>query len=258
MKHPEHYLCAMVTKALRQNWLIRKYSYSTRPRPDNGFLLLLKGTMEYRTEGKTILLKPGNLIFLPIGSKYEVKIRTEEHPVEDLLINFDLPLGDTPLPKTPTVLLEHCPEKITAVAERMVKEYDEGSTLLIQSDFYLLCHQIRTIKSGADKDNETIRTAKHLLSSDKTLPMDEIAARLLISPSGLRKKFKDATGISPTEFRIRKKIERAKTLLQATDLPVETVAAQCNFYDTAYFCKIFKKYTALTPNEYRESGELYL
>ena len=63
--------------------------------------------------------------------------------------------------------------------------------------------------------------------------------------------FRQHTGIPPNEWLIRRRIERARTLLSTTDATVTSVAKQVGFPDIAYFCRIFKRYTGHTPNGFR-------
>ena len=86
-----------------------------------------------------------------------------------------------------------------------------------------------------------INDAKKLLTDSKNYSIEEIAQLLMISNSGLRRKFKEWEGVSLIEFRLQKKLEEAKLLLSSTDLPLKEIAQICNFYDTAYFYKIFHK-----------------
>ena len=38
--------------------------------------------------------------------------------------------------------------------------------------------------------------------------------------------------------------------IQSTDIPVTEVAYRCDFNDSAYFVKVFKKYKSITPKKY--------
>jgi AraC-like DNA-binding protein len=47
------------------------------------------------------------------------------------------------------------------------------------------------------------------------------------------------------------KLERARMLLSVGDMTVQQVASELGFYDTAYFCRVFKKAFGITPTQYR-------
>ncbi|RJW55721.1 helix-turn-helix domain-containing protein, partial [Lachnospiraceae bacterium OM02-3] len=47
------------------------------------------------------------------------------------------------------------------------------------------------------------------------------------------------------------RMEAAKSTLRNTDIPASEIAALVGYEDPRYFYKVFKKYTGLTPTEYR-------
>ena len=63
-------------------------------------------------------------------------------------------------------------------------------------------------------------------------------------------------GVTPVNFIIRRKIEKAQLLLIAGELPVKEIAYLVGFEDFSYFSRVFKKTTGLTPNEYRKGSKV--
>lgn len=53
--------------------------------------------------------------------------------------------------------------------------------------------------------------------------------------------FKQVTGASPVQFILNIRIDRAKELLDFTDMPVSEIAEVCGFCDQNYFARTFKK-----------------
>lgn len=51
------------------------------------------------------------------------------------------------------------------------------------------------------------------------------------------------------------RVDRAKTLLVETDLPITSIAAECGFQDPAKFCGFFKRETGQTPTEHRLAAQ---
>ena len=74
-----------------------------------------------------------------------------------------------------------------------------------------------------------------------------------LSRSCLMEKFKRHTGMSPIDYLIRERIEKAKTYLIYSSRRVKEIAALCGFHSEYYFNKTFKKRTRLTPGQYRKS-----
>ena len=84
------------------------------------------------------------------------------------------------------------------------------------------------------------------------ISIKNIAEKLFISKAYLSEKFKQATGQTLIKYITIAKMERAKFLLQSTDLKNYEIAQRLGYEDPEYFSKSFKKYTGLTPNAFRK------
>ncbi len=104
-----------------------------------------------------------------------------------------------------------------------------------------------------DRAKQLVSQAKdHIrknLSSD--LSVADVAQSLYISPSYLARLFKRTAGESCVDFIVRMRMEKACTLLKGTTLPVGRVAEMTGYRDPNYFSLAFKKYTGMSPNDYR-------
>ena len=63
--------------------------------------------------------------------------------------------------------------------------------------------------------------------------------------------FKNKTGKSIGDYINYYRIDKAKVLLKDSDLTIEELALSLGFSNKKYFYVLFKKITAMTPNEYR-------
>jgi two-component system response regulator YesN len=79
----------------------------------------------------------------------------------------------------------------------------------------------------------------------------DVAAHLYMNPSYFSRYFKRLTGENFTDYAHRFKIGIAAKILEQTGESVEEVAIKCGYSDRTYFSKVFKKYTKMTPREYR-------
>ncbi len=79
----------------------------------------------------------------------------------------------------------------------------------------------------------------------------EIAEYVGISESQLRRDFQTYLSTTPAEFINEKKIEFAANKLVYTDISYVDLANDLGFASHSHFIKIFKKYTGMTPAEYR-------
>ncbi len=72
-----------------------------------------------------------------------------------------------------------------------------------------------------------------------------------MSESHFIRKFKDSFGISPKQYIIKRRIERAELQLLLHQDSVKDIAHSVGFDDISLFVKTFKKMTGMTPSEYR-------
>ncbi len=75
-----------------------------------------------------------------------------------------------------------------------------------------------------------------------------LAAHFGYTDAHFCRKFKEATGLTPTNYIRIYRLERANDLLKAGDLQVSEVAARCGFADANYFTRCFKKHFGNPPS----------
>lgn len=85
----------------------------------------------------------------------------------------------------------------------------------------------------------------------ENLTLDDIAAKVFVSHCYLSRAFKKNLGIGFSSYITGRKIALAKSLLQFSDLKVNTIALELGWQDANYFCRIFKKETQIAPSDYR-------
>lgn len=67
-----------------------------------------------------------------------------------------------------------------------------------------------------------------------------------------KRRFQAATGYSPMGYVQALRIEEAKQLLETTDEAIDEIAAQIGYEDSAFFRRLFKRSTGITPGRYRQ------
>lgn len=218
-----------------------------KPRIKHGFSLITEGKFIIHIEDREIEAVKGDLLFLPLNSRY----KTEIEYASSYILNFSSP-DLTCL--SPLKLLSNAQEKYGKYFEQLINLQRIGeSEFLIKSTFYKLLDHIVKDMTGTKPEKEYIREAKKLIESENEYSISKIAKICMVSESGLRRQFKETYGISPNEYKMKTKINKAKFLFESSDLSVTQVCEKLNFYDTAYFSKIFKKYTGYTPLHYRKN-----
>lgn len=81
--------------------------------------------------------------------------------------------------------------------------------------------------------------------------VEEMAAAAGFSPSVLERRMRAVFGLAPTQFVLRARIDRARTLLTGTDRPLAEIALACGFYDQPAFTRQFTRLAGETPGQFR-------
>jgi len=127
----------------------------------------------------------------------------------------------------------------------------------------------RILPQGLNKEiNQTINGKSHFSSDLKNpiesaiqfiqmnygyaLTLKEVANQVYLSPSYFSRLFKEEVGMTFVEYLSFVRVQKAKTLLRVSSLPIEIIANNTGFSNASYFATAFKKLVGKTPREYRE------
>jgi two-component system, response regulator YesN len=116
----------------------------------------------------------------------------------------------------------------------------------------MLSEWLASVRRGNSKD--PIAEAKHYIENNlaEESDLEEVAEVLGISPSYFSHLFKQKTGETFVKFRIKKRLERAKQLMELPQYRIADIALEVGYNDPTHFSKLFKKIYGITPTEYRE------
>ena len=86
---------------------------------------------------------------------------------------------------------------------------------------------------------------------DGSCTVESVADELGCSREHLTREFKSAMGVGPADFLAQQRLKQASAELRGTEDKLETIAARCGFSNATYFCRVFRKFTGVTPSQYR-------
>jgi len=104
-------------------------------------------------------------------------------------------------------------------------------------------------KHAKDMIHETILYMRKELGSRLTI--EEMAAMHNLSPSHFSSLFRKSTGMSPMDYFIHLKLQKACLLLYTDDIKIKHIAQAIGYDDPYYFSRLFKKYHGMSPDQYR-------
>lgn len=84
-----------------------------------------------------------------------------------------------------------------------------------------------------------------------SLPVEDVAAMLYINKNYLSNLFSSRLGVTFTQYRHSLRIEDARHRLTETGESITEIAYAVGYNSESYFWSIFKKFTGLTPQQYR-------
>lgn len=101
----------------------------------------------------------------------------------------------------------------------------------------------------------TVRQAMLLIEQNMSQPdpLTRIAASLGISLRQLERRFCIDIGITPREYRLQLRLNRARWMIERTDLAITDIGLECGFGDCSHFSRTFTRQFGITPSSLRSA-----
>ena len=138
----------------------------------------------------------------------------------------------------------------------LMGEHDNGNNILNAFDKIHSCAQfILNCRSSASTSRTDLFLGKfhayikQNLSGD--LSLTALADVFHFHPVYLSRMYKEATGVSISDFITNARLEKAYALLSESEIAVSVIAEKTGFASANYFCRWFRKNTGISPQEYR-------
>jgi two-component system response regulator YesN len=197
------------------------------------------------------------------------KTRAEKNLQELLTCLFTKSAGDVSVIKVRVLelatLVSRAAVEGGANTERTMvrlKDFNQEAGKWVQVE-EIFC-KIQALVTGFLGDSLSLADKKHLsLVNDaknfivenhsKPIKIEDVAARLFISPSHLSRLFQQEVHCTVNDYITRVRIEKAVELMKKPELSVEQVSKAIGFLNQSYFAKLFRKYIGVTPLVYRNS-----
>lgn len=107
----------------------------------------------------------------------------------------------------------------------------------------------KNIKNSNIAEQAVVYMQAHFQDPDLTMNM--LADHLGVSSVTLSVEFKNEMAVKPSDYLATLRMEKAKELLKNTDMLVREISLQVGYMDDRVFMRRFKKYTGMTPGQYR-------
>jgi AraC-like DNA-binding protein len=279
---PDHIsYCSSINAAPNQGELAVLFSGDAQPVPGHyigpavhDYYLVhtvLSGEGTYETAGKQYKCMPGDtfVIFPGVLFRYEAGRSNPWHYTWVAFVgrSGEKMLSDLGITPEQPVINGSGGRKVCSVYRRLIRS-------LLQTDYPVLADLeaagwLRVLLSEfgmanrgrlpeqkterSDMERQVDRAIRWLtLQYAQPVSIEGMAHSLGYHRTHLSKMFKQTTGLSPMQFLLKIRMERAQTLL-ATNLTIHQVASSVGYPDALYFSKLFRKWCGHSPSEYREA-----
>ncbi|ENC6710472.1 helix-turn-helix domain-containing protein, partial [Vibrio harveyi] len=128
------------------------------------------------------------------------------------------------------------------------------STIESSSNSHSYCDVFRYMQH---RDELILKIQKWILTMDSDMiTISDLANEACLSERQLKRRFKEATSISPLKFIQLGRLSFAKELLRSTKLSIDEIASRSGYVDTQFFRQIFKRENDCSPLEYRKRNQV--
>lgn len=136
-----------------------------------------------------------------------------------------------------------------------------NKAITLSAQEMILTHWIIRSVLGEDMDmravsgDYTLARVQHYIEKHygESLTIAELAKLNNLSVSTFERLFKKEMGVSPMQYLLEVRLNKAKLLLGRTNMPLTEIANQCGFSSSAHLGSTFKSATGATPSEFRKA-----
>lgn len=214
---------------------------------------ICSGEGEISYAGQTVILRPCHMYLIPPGLQFEYGC---ENSMEKIFFHISVILQNNfdlfdNLSKCYELPLE------PGYTEKLIEAYRTKDIFRVQAaihtalarfseciDLYQRLHQ-----TYSQLILDAFRYIEANLSA--RLTVKEISSHLMVSVSSLSKRFHTEVGCSTSQYIDMLIMQKAKYLLQSSDLSIGQIADQLHFCDRFYFARFFRKHAEETPSLFR-------
>lgn len=149
-----------------------------------------------------------------------------------------------------------CPhEAFKRLRKAMTDPTPSGERIASTIAYEILVAASATVRQPGPGDRDLAGEARAIIDAEFTdagLTVEAIADRLAIHRSTFFREFRRQHGVGPSHYLQTRRLQRALTLLRATEQPVADIAVTCGFADANYFAKVVRRFTGLSPRAFRK------
>lgn len=233
-------------------------------RGDYQLLYFASGKGYFNFDGQERVITKGNMILFRPGVSQMYNIYAEDKP-ETYWVHFtgsdvDLLLDYYQMPKNESVFFTGTSPDYQWLFRQMIQElqlqrvnYEDLLNMNLRHIFLIIN---RYLQEGNDIGTETldeVERATHFFREhyNEQIIIENYARDHGMTANWFTQSFKKVTKFTPMQYIVHLRMTNAMNMIDSTDCNITQVANAVGYDNSMYFSKVFKKYTGMTPTEYK-------
>lgn len=197
----------------------------------------------FEIDGKSFVSRKGDVIFIPKNVPYKVSYKN----CSVIAIHF----SECNYENIENITVSN-PGKIYSIFEKIDVAFENGESVnKIKSLVYGLLDEIGKSVENSVSDTEFLKFVRYIDENftNAELDIESMCVLAYISKSTLQRKFNRYYGISPKQYILKLRTEKALGLLLANELSIKEIAVASGFKDEKYFSRVIKERYGIPPSE---------
>lgn len=216
--------------------------FNVQARPYAALSFRVSGTGDFEIGEKRITTGPGDVLFLPANTPYKVNYSISE----SIVIHF----GCCNYFEVENICLNH-PSRIESRFRHLLEAWNDRHSI---NNAKSIIYDILEAMASDQKlsiDNTAIANCIRYIDAnfcDPQINIEAVCATSFVSQSSLQRAFAKYFGMSPKQYLLLLRMNRALELLTESKLSVREISSVCGFADEKYFSRAFKKKYGYPPS----------
>jgi AraC-like DNA-binding protein len=243
-----------------EQWVPEQFLIEPHEHPVWEIYLQQHGTTHWVAGGERYALHPGHLFAVPPGVTHHLAGRSGNHHFYFAAVDLQTVGKRHPQLTMPRTVVHREAGELAYAFAQLVRElttrYEYADTGLVLAVDHLVLSFSRSSNAAPQLAmHPAVRTVKRLLDQEfhERWTLKELADRAGLAPAYLAELFTAELGQPPHRYLNERRIDRARQLLESTDMTVTALALSLGFSSSQHFARVFRQHTGSTPTSVRAS-----
>lgn len=219
--------------------------FEVKARPYAALSFRVSGTADFEVGGKRFFVKPGDIFFMPADTPYKVDYSVSE----SIVVHFD----DCNYFEAENISFQSNSKMLFCFEQLLEAWKKHRSVNLSKSVIYDILDKMANDQKKSINDTAVADCVRYMEEHycDPNLDIEAVCGVSFISVSTLQRAFAKGFAMSPKQYLIQLRMNRALELLTKNELSIKEISFACGFADEKYFSRAFKRKYGYPPSKFR-------